>query len=282
MSDLAGAVWFITGCSTGLGRVLAERVLARGGRVVATARKVESLAELVAVDPARVRAVALDVTDAPSIPGVVQQAAQAFGGLDVVCSNAGYGLIAALEECTQEQIERNLATNLLGPIHLMRAVLPVLRSQPTERRGHILVVSAIAALSNHEGFSIYGGAKAGLEGVCEALAIETRPLGIKVSMVLPGPTRTDFIARSLDRPASPMPEYAQTSGKFANLLSSMSGKQTGDPVKVADLMIETTLVPNPPLRLVTGKYAINRARAKLRQLAGDLDAWEARGLATDF
>jgi NAD(P)-dependent dehydrogenase (short-subunit alcohol dehydrogenase family) len=129
---------------------------------------------------------------------------------------------------------------------------------------------------------VYGGAKAGLEGVCEALAIELKPLGIKVTIVLPGPTRTDFASRSLEPGAVPIPDYQQTAGKFAAFLKQIVGKQTGDPVKVADLMIDVTEDPAPPLRLVTGRYAVNRARAKLRSLGAEMDAWEARSLATDF
>jgi NAD(P)-dependent dehydrogenase (short-subunit alcohol dehydrogenase family) len=274
-----GKTWFITGCSSGLGKTLAQRALLRGHSVVATARNPGQLAELVASAPERCRAVALDVTNAAQNRAAVEEALAVFGAIDVLCPNAGYGMIGGLEECSPEQVERNLATNLLGPMHLFRAALPAMRAA---RKGHVLAVSAIAALSNHEGFSVYGGAKAGLEGVCEALAIELKPLGIKVTIVLPGPTRTDFASRSLEPGAVPIPDYQQTAGKFAAFLKQIVGKQTGDPVKVADLMIDVTEDPAPPLRLVTGRYAVNRARAKLRSLGAEMDAWEARSLATDF
>lgn len=272
-------VWFVTGCSSGLGRTLSQRLLARGHRLIATAREPASLTDLLALAPDRCRAVALDVTNPEQIRGAIESAVTAFGRIDVLCSNAGYGLIAALEESSQEQIDRNMRTNLLGPIDLIRAALPHFRRQ---RSGHILVVSAIAALSNHEGFSIYGGAKAGLEAVCEALAIEVRPLGIKVTIVQPGPTRTDFAGRSLDTPANRIADYEQTSGKFGAFLSSIVGKQTGDPVRVCELMIDATESATPPLRLLTGKFAVNRARAKLAALASEIDSWESRSLAVDY
>lgn len=272
-------VWFITGSSSGIGLALARAALLRGDRVVATARRPESLAQLVALAPDRCCPLPLDVTDAGQCASAVQGAIDRFGQIDVLCSNAGFGIIAALEEHSDEQIERNIATNLLGPLRVIRAALPHLRAR---RAGHILVVSAIAALANHEGFSVYGGAKAGLEGACEALAIELRPLGVKLTLVLPGPTRTDFIGRSLEGPAHPLPDYDATSTKFARLLAGMNGKQTGDPAKLADLMCAVTDEPQPPMRLICGKYAVNRAKARLRAMSAELETWEARTLATDF
>lgn len=272
-------VWFITGCSSGLGLALARRVLERGHTLAATARDPATLGDLVTLAPKRCVALACDVTDAASVSSAVEACVARFGRLDVVCSNAGYAIIGALEEFSDEQIRKNLDTNLMGPIRLLRATLPVLRRQ---RSGHVLVVSAIAALSNHEGFTVYGGAKAGLEGLVEALAIELKPIGIRCTLVLPGPTRTDFIARSLERGTHRIAEYDATSGKFAAFLAGISGKQTGDPIKVADLMIDATESDSPPLRLITGKYAVARAKAKLRSLGAEIEAWEPRSIATDY
>ena len=271
--------WFVTGCSSGLGRAIAERVLARGHSICVTARDASTLASLVASAPDRCLAVACDVTEPASIRAAVGACIDRFGRIDVLCSNAGYAIIGGIEEFSDEQIQRNLATNLLGPINLLRAALPTMRAQ---KSGHLLFVSAIAALSNHEGFSIYGGAKAGLEGLAEAVALDVKHLGIKTTLVLPGPTRTDFIARSLETGANPIDDYAPSAGKFAKFLSGISGKQTGNPVKVADLMIDATESDSPPLRLITGKYATTRAKAKVRSLTAEIEAWEARGMATDF
>ena len=272
-------VWFITGCSSGLGRALAQRVLARGHRLVATARRPETLADLVASNPDQCRVLALDVAVAAQIPTVVAQAAAAFGRLDVVVNNAGYGLVGALEEVSDEQIARSFETNFFGALRVMRAALPILRAQ---RRGHFVNISAAAAIANYPGFSIYGATKCALEGVSESLAAEVRPLGLKVTIVQPGPFRTDFISRSLERAPDRIADYDATSGKFLRFLETMSGRQPGDPDKAAEAVIAAVASENPPLRLVLGKYANEKARRKFVSAARELDAGSAAGLATDF
>jgi NAD(P)-dependent dehydrogenase (short-subunit alcohol dehydrogenase family) len=274
--------WFITGASTGFGRSLATLALNRGDRVLATARQPESVADLVASAPDRCRSARLDVTDASQIAAAVA-AAKAFGGIDILVNNAGFGLLGALEELTDEQISRNLGTNLLGPVHLLRAALPMLREQAHQgRRARLVFMSAAAAISNYAGFSIYGGAKAALEAVAESLALELAPLGITCTIVQPGPFRTDFIARNLDKAPAAIADYAATSGKFAALLSTMSGKQPGDPDKAAAAIAEAVDADTPPLRLVLGKYAINKARKKLAASGAELDVWSQRLAATEF
>lgn len=272
-------VWLITGCSTGLGRALAGRVLTRGHRLIATARHPETLAELVAVDPSRCQALALDVADAPQVAAVVAQAAAAFGRLDVVVNNAGYGLVGAVEEYDDAQIARNFETNFFGALRVIRAALPILRAQ---RRGHFVNVSAAAVIANYPGFSIYGATKWALEGVSESLAAEVRPLGLKVTIVQPGPFRTDFIARSLERATGHIPDYDPSSGKFRRFLETMNGRQPGDPTKAADAIMDAVAAENPPLRLVLGKYAIDKARRKLAAAARELDLGSGAGLAADF
>jgi NAD(P)-dependent dehydrogenase (short-subunit alcohol dehydrogenase family) len=272
-------VWLITGSSTGFGRALAEAVLDHGDRVIATARKPEQLQELIERYPDTAKAIALDVTNLEQIQTALQQAQQAFGTIDVLVNNAGYGLIGAFEEVSEEQIRRNFETNLFGAINMMRAVLPIMRQQG---RGHILNMSAIAGFSNELGFSIYGGAKFALEGVSEAVQGEVAPLGIKVTIIEPGPFRTDFIGRSLDRATTSMPEYEPTVGKFLNFLNTIEGKQPGDPVKAANAIIQMVESDNPPLRLVLGKYAYSKFRKKIAALTQELDAWEAIASNTDF
>ncbi len=272
-------VWFITGCSSGLGRALARRVLACGHRLVATARRPETLDDLVASHPDRCRALALDVAVAAQIAPVVAQAAAAFGRLDVVVNNAGYGLVGAVEEVSDEQIARSFETNFFGALRVMRAALPILRAQ---RRGHFVNISAAAAIANYPGFSIYGAAKCALEGVSESLAAEVRPLGLKVTLVQPGPFRTDFIARSLERAPVRIVDYAASSGKFLRFLETMNGRQPGDPDKAAEAIIAAVGAEQPPLRLVLGKYANEKARRKLGSASRELDAGGAVALATDF
>lgn len=272
-------VWFITGCSSGLGRALARRALASGHRVVATARRTETLADLASEFPERCRPLALDVTDAAQIVPVVTQAAAEFGRLDVVVNNAGYGVIGALEELGDEQIARNFETNFFGAIRVMRAALPILRAQ---RRGHFVNISAAAAIANYPGFSIYGATKWALEGASESLAAEVRPFGLKVTIVQPGPFRTEFVARSLERAGERMAEYDPSSGKFLRLIETMNGQQPGDPDKAADAIIAAVAAPNPPLRLVLGKYAQDKVRRKLTAATRDLDASIALAPATEF
>ncbi|MEO1465170.1 MAG: oxidoreductase [Cyanobacteria bacterium J06633_1] len=279
MSTQNTKVWLITGSSSGFGRTLAETVLETGDRVITTARKPEQLEDLIAQYPETALAWPLDVTNKEEIKSAIDSAIAKFGRIDVLVNNAGYGLIGALEEVSDEQIQRNFNTNLFGVIDVIRATLPILRSQQS---GHIINMSAIAGFTNELGFSIYGGAKFALEGVSEALQGEVAPLGIKVTIVEPGPFRTDFIGRSLDRTESSMEAYQGTVGKFLNFLDNIEGKQPGDPQKAARAIIQVVNSPNPPLRLVLGKYAYSKFRQKLESLTTELAAWEEIAANTDF
>ncbi len=272
-------VWLITGSSTGFGRALAQAVLKHGDDVVATARKAEQLNDLVSEFPETTKAVRLDVTNLNEVKAGVDTAIEAFGRIDVLVNNAGFGLIGALEEVSEEQIRRNFETNLFGAINMMRAVLPIMRQQ---KAGHILNMSAIAGFTNELGFSIYGGAKFALEGVSEAVYGEVAPLGIKVTIVEPGPFRTDFIGRSLDRAEQSMDVYKDTVGKFLQFLDKIEGSQPGNPDKAAQVLIKVVNSENPPLRLVLGKYAYSKFRQKIESLTAELDAWEAVAANTDF
>jgi NAD(P)-dependent dehydrogenase (short-subunit alcohol dehydrogenase family) len=272
-------VWLITGSSTGFGHSLAEAVLNHGDRVLATARKPEQLDDLVSQYPDTVKAIRLDVTQPQNVREAIDAALKEFGQIDVLVSNAGYGLIGALEEVSDEQIRRNFDTNLFGAINMMRAVLPIMRQQQS---GHIINMSAIAGFSNELGFSIYGGAKFALEGVSEAVYGEVRPLGIKVTIVEPGPFRTDFIGRSLDRAETSMEAYQPTVGKFLQFLDKIEGNQPGDPDKAAQVLIQIVNTENPPLRLVLGQYAYKKFRQKIESLTQELNEWEAIAANTDF
>ena len=272
-------VWLITGCSSGFGAALAAALLARGQRVVATARNVDALRTLAAQFPETCRALALDVTDASQVKRVVAQAVEDFGRLDVVVNNAGYGLVGALEEFGAQQIARNFDTNFFGALEVIRAALPILRAQGS---GHIVNISAAAVISNYAGFSIYGATKWALEGVSESLAAELKPLGIKVTIVQPGPFRTDFIARSLERAENHIADYDRTSGKSARFLDTMAGKQPGDPAKAAQAIIAAVESDTPPLRLILGKYANDKSRKKHADAERERDAREQVGAPTDF
>ena len=272
-------VWFITGCSTGLGRALAECVLARGGRVVATARNAADLSPLVTEYPGTCLVSALDVTDAEAVKTAVSGALRVFGRIDVVVNNAGRGLVGAFEELGDAEIARNFATNFFGALSVIRAALPTLRAQ---RSGHIVNISAAAAIANYPGFSIYGAAKCALEGVSESLAAELKPLGIRVTIVQPGPFRTGFIARSLERAEARIEDYDATSGRFQRLLAAMDGKQPGDPAKAAAAIVAAVESDAPPLRLVLGKYANDKARRKAADAGRERTTWEPAALSTEI
>jgi NAD(P)-dependent dehydrogenase (short-subunit alcohol dehydrogenase family) len=270
--------WFITGASTGFGRQLAETVLQNGDQCVLTARQPEQLADLVTLFSHLAIALPLDVTQPTQINAALAAAREKFGTIDVLVNNAGYGLLAALEETDDAQMERCLTTNLIGPLRLMRAAIPILREQ---KCGHIINISAAAAIGNYAGFGIYGAAKAGLEAASESVAAECAPFGVKVTLVVPGPFRTDFIARSLDV-APRLPEYAGTVGKFETFLTRINGKQPGDPRKAAEAIYQIAGSEKPPFRLVLGKYANDKFAKRLKALGDELEAWKAVGLPTDF
>ena len=272
-------IWLITGCSSGLGLALATAVLARGDRVIATARDPGALADLAARYPATCRALALDVTDSAQVTAVVAEGAAAFGRLDVVVNNAGYGLVGALEELGAQQIARNFSVNLFGALDVIRAALPFLRAQGS---GHLVNISAAAAIANYPGFSIYGATKRALEGVSESLAAELKPLGINVTIVQPGPFRTAFVSRSMERAEQHIAAYDRTSGKFLRLLETMHGRQPGDPAKAAEAIIAAVASDTPPLRLVLGKYAHDKTRRTVADAEKERAAWEHVGLPTEF
>lgn len=279
MQRMENAVWFITGCSGGLGQAIALAALQAGHAVVATSRQVEDLQTWEISWPDRCRVFELDVTQPRRVAEVLAQAHAAFGRLDVIVNNAGAGLLGALEEITDEQIEQNLRTNFLAPLAVTRAALPYLRAQ---RSGHIVNISAAAAISNYPGFAIYGGAKAALEAASESLKAEVAPLGIKVTLVQPGPFRTRFITRAGQVPPSSEPAYEATVGKFRQMLERMDGKQVGDPDKAARVIVEMAASAEPPFRLPLGKYVVKKTRDRAALSLRELERWEAQASSTEY
>jgi NAD(P)-dependent dehydrogenase (short-subunit alcohol dehydrogenase family) len=279
LSDAASAVWFVTGSSSGFGRALVEALALKGRRVAAAARDPDSLSVLAGIYPDTLLPLALDVTVAGQVTAATNEALAHFGRVDVIVNNAGCGLVGALEELSEEQLRLNVETNFFGPLKVLRALLPALRGQ---RSGHIVNISAAAAIANYPGFSIYGAAKCALEGASEALAAELKPLGIGVTIVQPGPFRTDFVARSLHRATDSIADYDRSSGQFAKLISGMNGKQPGDPAKAAEAIITAVESAAPPLRLVLGRYAIDKVKKKVAATLKELEAWEKLGADTAF
>jgi NAD(P)-dependent dehydrogenase (short-subunit alcohol dehydrogenase family) len=277
MAILPERVWFITGISRGLGRSLAEAVLAGGDTVIGTSRSGQ--ADLSA-PPGRLDMLRLDVTDADQVTRAVQAAHRIHGRLDVVVNNAGYGLLGAVEEADRDEIHAVFDTNLFGAVHVIRAALPLLRGQ---REGRIVNISSIAAIAPAAGSGYYAAAKAALTALTASLAQEVEPLGIRVTSVEPGAFRTDFLSPSSVRITEDrIPAYAQTSGAALDHLRSMAGRQLGDPAKAAALIVEAVRQATPPLHLLIGADAVDRARASLAQITGDLDTWELRARATSL
>jgi NAD(P)-dependent dehydrogenase (short-subunit alcohol dehydrogenase family) len=271
-------VWLITGSSRGLGRALAGAVLAAGHRLVATARDPAQLADLVERYGDRVRAVSLDVTDPHAAENAVKAALDAFGQLDVLANNAGYGNVAPIEDTSLAEFRAQIETNLFGVINLTKAAIPVMREQ---RSGRIIQFSSIGGRIGPPGRAAYAAAKWGVEGFSEVLAKEVGPLGIKVTIVEPGGFRTDF-AGSSTTIREGRPEYDSTVGATARFQRDYSGAQPGDPAKAAAVIIHIASLDEPPLRLLLGSDAV---RAAEQSDAARIDAdrnWRDVSVSTDF
>lgn len=271
-------MWFITGASSGFGRALAEAVLGRGDRLVATARNPDVIQDLERSAPQRARAIPLDVTDRERTGAAVEEAVEAFGRIDVVVNNAGGGLLGALEELSDSQLRGQFETNVFGVLNVTRAALPQLRRQ---RSGHLVQMSSVGGVRANPGHSIYAATKFALEGFSEGLAREVAHLGIRVTIVEPGPFRTDFAGRSMTT-AAPIDDYAEVMGPMRERFREMDGTQAGDPALAAAAIITAVEHENPPLRLALGQFAVRTMRSQLDARLRELDAWEPLGSGTDF
>ncbi|MGA8713631.1 MAG: oxidoreductase [Roseiarcus sp.] len=272
-------VWFITGCSTGFGRELAKILLARGYRVVATARDPNKIADLVEGHGGNALAVALDVEKQPEIEAAVEAAKRIFGRIDVLVNNAGYGYLAAIEEGDDTDIRSVFETNVFGLAALIRAVLPIMRHQ---KSGAIVNISSMGGFIGFPGSGYYAATKFAVEGLSEALSKEVAPFGIKVLIVEPGPFRTDWAGRSLKTPKHPVDAYAETAIARRNQVQGYSGSQPGDPVRAAEAIIATVEQPNPPLRLPLGNFAYDAMGAELEAVRKDYAAVEAVARGADY
>ncbi len=279
MTQQTSPVWFITGCSTGFGRDLAELVLDRGWRAVVTARDASRVADLGRGAEERVLALSLDVTDAAQIRKAVAEAEARFGSVDVLVNNAGYGYQAAIEEGVDEEVRAQFEANVFGLFALTRAVLPGMR---TRRHGHILNITSMAGFIGFPGSGYYAASKHAVEGFSDALAAETAPLGIKVTCVEPGPFRTDWAGRSLKQTPNRIEDYAETAGARMKSTASISGKQAGDPVRAGEAMIRVVESAEPPRHLVLGKVAYEGVTAKLKERLHQIERFEQESLSADF
>jgi NAD(P)-dependent dehydrogenase (short-subunit alcohol dehydrogenase family) len=260
--------WFITGTSSGFGRLLTERLLSRGDRVAATLRRPEALSDLRAEYGDRLWVAQLDVTSTEQVHRVVDEAFAALGSIDVIVNNAGYGVFASVEEASDEQIRRVIDTNLLGSIDVIRAALPHLRAQG---HGRILQVSTAGGQATYPNFSYYHASKWGIEGFCETVAREIAPFGISLTIVEPGATPTGFGAALATAPV--MPEYENTpAGDVRRSVAEGTLNLPNDPQKIAEAIIRLIDSGAAPLRLPLGSDTYDDVRAALVARLAELDA----------
>lgn len=271
-------VWLITGSSRGLGRALAQAVLDKGHKLVATARNPAQLADLAGRYDDQVRSVALDVTDEQAADSAIKTAFEAFGRLDVLVNNAGYGDVGPIEDTSLADFRAQIETNLFGVINVTKATIPLMREQ---RSGHILQLSSVGGRVGALGRAPYSAAKWGVEGFSEVLAKEVGPLGIKVTIIEPGGFRTDF-AGSSTTIREGRPEYDSTIGTVARFQRDYNGVQPGDPVRAAAVIIHVASLDEPPLRLLLGSDAVHIVeQADLARIEAD-KKWRDLSVSTDF
>ena len=271
----ADAVWLVTGASAGFGREIVHAAQARGARVLATARTLADVADLACdrVAPAR-----LDLTRPDTIEPALALAQQRFGPIDVLVNNAGYGLMATVEEATDAAVRRQFETNLFGPAALVRAVLPAMRAR---RSGLVINVSSTAGSRGLPGSGYYSASKAALEMLTEALALEVAGLGLRAMIVAPGPFRTDFFRRSIDAPAAGLADYAPIAAQRAAWLA-LDGAQRGDPVRGAAMIVAAALSADPPPRLLLGGQAVASAGGACRDRLAQIERCADTAPLADF
>ncbi|GAA4502084.1 SDR family NAD(P)-dependent oxidoreductase [Actinoallomurus oryzae] len=261
--------WLITGTSRGLGRRLAEAVLKAGDRLVATARRTHTLDDLAAAYGDQIRVIALDVTDPAAAREAVREAVETFGGLDVVVNNAGYADVASIEDMTEDVFRSQIDTNFYGVVNVTRAALPVLREQGS---GHIIQISSVGGRVGGPGLGAYQSAKWAVGGFSEVLAKEVAPFGIKVTVAEPGGMRTNWAGSSMGTP--PISDsYKPVIEPVVERFAQANGDQPGDPAKIAQVILDITEVPDPPVRLLLGSDAVAVAKAAADGLAASDAEW---------
>lgn len=275
----SGKVWLITGASTGFGRLLAEYLCELGATVIATARNVDHLKDFPLRHAGNAIILPLDVRDADSIKHAVADAIGHAGHVDVLVNNAGYGVTGAVEEVSPAEFMPMFETNVFGLIQLTRALLPQFRAR---RSGNIVNISSIGGLIGTPGWGFYNATKFAVEGFSEALAGEMEPLGVHVTVVEPGPFRTDFLGRSGVLSETVIPDYQLTAGKAREYFQTASGKQPGDPRRAVEAIVAAVSAPAPPRHLLLGKSALTRFRTRLEQWTRELDQWEQVTLGADY
>lgn len=271
--------WLITGCSSGLGRSLAQTALKAGFNVVVTARDPASVQDIVSPYPETALSAALDVTDADAVESVVRLTESRFGAIDVLVNNAGYGYRAAVEEGDDQEVAKLFATNFFGTVAMIKAVLPGMRAR---RSGTILNVSSIAGRLAAPGSGYYSATKFAMEGMSDALRKEVAPLGIRVTIVEPGAFRTDFAGRSLQQAKASIADYASTAGPRRKENDKTHGTQPGDPERAAQTLIQLAQNSPLPVRLLLGSDAVKIVGAEIDAQHKEIKDWKKMSIGTDF
>ncbi|MBE9157040.1 SDR family NAD(P)-dependent oxidoreductase [Nodosilinea sp. LEGE 06152] len=270
--------WFVTGASRGIGAEIAKAVLAAGDQLVATSRKKADLEQFES-NP-NVLTLSLDVTDEAQVQAAVATALERFGQIDVLVNNAGFGILGGVEETSAQEVERVYRTNVFGLLNVIRAVLPSMRQR---RSGHIINLSSIGGYRSTPGWGVYSSTKFAVEGITEALHDELAPLGIHATVVEPGYFRTGFLdGSSLQRTATEIPDYADTVGRVRQIASELSYQQPGDPVKLAQAMLQLANADTPPLRLPLGTDTLRAIAQKNAYVEQETAQWRALAESTDY
>ncbi|MQR88061.1 SDR family NAD(P)-dependent oxidoreductase [Bacillus megaterium] len=270
-------VWFITGCSTGFGRELAEQVINQGYKVAVTARNTEKLQELKKKNADNVLLLNLDVTDKSQIQNAVEQTIHTFGEIDVLVNNAGIGYFSSVEESVEDETRKMFDINFWGLMNMTNAVLPYMRKQQS---GHILNLSSIGGIASFPALGYYHATKYAVEGISESLAQEVAPFNIRVSLIEPSSFRTDWAGRSSVKTETTI--YKETVEPTISTMAQFSGNEPGNPKKAAEAMISIVESENPPLRLLLGETAYQVANHKYQTLLEDIVKWKDTTLNVDF
>ena len=271
--------WFITGASRGLGLEIARAALGAGDWVAATGRSRKSIIDELGEDNTRILPVTLDVSDANQAKDAVQNAISKFGNIDVLVNNAGYGLYGFFEETTLKDAHEQFATNVFGVFNVTWAILPVMRSA---LRGRIFNLSSLGGLIGGEMASFYCATKFAVEGFSESIARELSPFGIRVTIVEPGPFRTDFLtSKSLRIAQHRICEYDQRRAQILTGIEQRNGQQPGDPRKLAEAIVRLANEPDPPMRFLAGALAVNAADEKLAKMRKEIEVWRQLSLSAD-
>ncbi|UPK72438.1 oxidoreductase [Chitinophaga filiformis] len=274
-------VWFITGASKGFGLEIAKAALTAGDKVVATVRSNPEQLRALLGNEHDALVVTLDVTREDQVKQGVQDAISKFGRVDVLVNNAGYGLLGATEEVSDQEVRKQYDTNVFGLLNVTRAILPHMRSQ---KNGHIINISSLLGYTaSVPGFGLYGSTKFAVEGITEGLALEVKPLGIHVTTAAPGYFRTKFAStESYQAAGNIIDAYKDTVGHVREFISQIDGNQPGDPIRLAQVILKLAASENPPIHLPLGSDAVAAFRTKAVQAGKEVDEWESISSSTDY